>query len=377
MSKDWSPRSRYFVLIMLIIFFAFSAWNIRPLFQPLIIAGLFAYVLNPVVDFLEEKARMRHKVAVNLVYFLALAFILAIPATVVPILVGEVQGILSDLTGLPAYIQTLFAEPLVFGGYSLSLSEFTPDLTEPLTRLVEWVPENTIKLIEATSRNIAWLLVIIITAYHFLNDWDDLRDWLFRLPPEPFQEDVRRLYTQIANIWSIYLRGQLVLIAILAVVYALAWSTIGLPGAFLLGALAGLLNIIPELGPFIAATLAVAVALVEGSSYLNISNIWFAVLTLGVYLVLNYAKNIWLLPKMFGRSLKLHDGVIFVAIIAAVIIQGILGVLIVVPLLASMMVIGKYLRRRIFGLQPFPEDDEILERAPEMPESAEEEAPAT
>lgn len=377
MNKNWSPRARYLVLIMLIIFFIFAAWYIRPLFQPLIIAGLFAYVLNPVVDFLEEKTRMRHKVAVNLVYFLALAFILAIPATVVPILVGEVQGILSDLTGLPAYIQTLLAEPLVVGGFILSLSEFAPDLTEPLTRLVEWVPENTIKLIESTSRNIAWFLVIIITAYHFLNDWDELRDWIFRLPPEPFQEDIRRLYTQIANIWSIYLRGQIVLIVILAVVYALAWSAIGLPGAFLLGALAGLLNIIPELGPFIAAALAVAVALVEGSSYLAISNTWFAVLALGVYLVLNYAKNIWLLPKMFGRSLKLHDGVIFVAIIAAIIIQGILGVLIVVPLLASLIVVGKYLRCRIFGLPPFPEDDEMLGNAPDTPELAEEAALAT
>ena len=357
MSNNWSPRARYFMLIILIILFVLVAWYIRPLFQPLVIAALFAYVLSPVVDFLEEKARMRHKVAVNLVYFLALASIIAIPATIVPILVGEVQGILSDLTGLPSYIENLFSQPLVIGGFTLSLSEFTPDLIEPLTRLIEWVPENTIKLIEATSRNVAWILVIIITTYHFINDWDKLRDWLFRLAPKAYQEDMRRLYTEIANIWSIYLRGQIVLMVILGVIYALAWSVIGLPGAFLLGALAGLLNIIPELGPFIAAVLALSVALVEGSTYLEISNMWFALLTLGVYVILNYGKNIWLLPKMFGRSLKLHDGIIFVAIITAVVINGILGVLIVVPLLASVMVVGKYLRRRIFGLPPFPEDD--------------------
>ncbi len=207
-------------------------------------------------------------------------------------------------------------------------------------------------------------MVIIITAYHLINDWDKLRDWLFRLAPKAYQEDMRRLYTEITNIWSIYLRGQIVLMVILGVVYALAWSVIGLPGAFLLGALAGLLNIIPELGPFIAAVLALSVALVEGSTYLEISNMWFAFLTLGVYVILNYGKNIWLLPKMFGRSLKLHDGIIFIAIITAVVINGILGVLIVVPLLASVMVVGKYLRRRIFGLPPFPEDDPEEELVP-------------
>ena len=60
------------------------------------------------------------------------------------------------------------------------------------------------------------------------------------------------------------------------------------------------------------------------------------------------------LYEMFGKSLALHDGVIFVAIISAVVINGIIGVLIVVPLLASLMVVGKYLRRRVLGLPPFP-----------------------
>jgi len=355
MKDKWSPRARYFTLTVIVVLMALAIWYIRPLFQPLIIAALFAYVLNPIVDFLERKARMKHKVAVNLTYFLALAAIIAIPATIVPILVGEIQGLVTDLTDLPAYVQNLLEQQLVIGDYTLSLRAFAPDLTEPLSKLVEWVPENTIKLIEATSRNVAWLLVIIITSYHFINDWDAFREWIFHLPPESMQEDVRRLYDQIANIWNIYLRGQIALIAILGVAYALAWGAIGLPGALLLGSLAGILNIIPELGPFIASSLAFAVALMEGSTYLPISNFWFAMLVLGVFTVLNYGKNIWLLPKMFGRSLKLHDGVIFVAIISAVVIQGILGVIIVVPLLASLMVVGKYLRRRVLGLPPFPE----------------------
>ena len=361
MSKNWSPRARYLVLIGLIVFFALAAWYIRPLFQPLIIAALFAYVLHPVVIFLEEKTGMKHKLAVNLVYFLTLAALFAIPATVLPLLVREVQELVSDLTDLPAYVENLFDQTLIIGSFSLSLREFTPNLVEPLTRLVEWIPENTIKLLEATSRNIAWFLVIIITAYHFINDSDEFREWVFRVPPAFLQEDLRRLYEKITNIWSIYLRGQIALIAILGVVYALAWMAVGLPGAFLLGALAGVLNLIPELGPFVAALLAFAVALVEGSSYLPLSNFWFAVLVLGVYIVLNYAKNIWLLPKMFGRSLELHNGVIFVAIIAAVVIDGILGVLVIVPLLASAMVVGKYLRRRIFGLPPFKEEGGVDE----------------
>ena len=355
MKSDWSPRARYFVLILLIIFFALGLWYIRPLFTPLIIAALFAYVLHPVVDFLEKKVHLKHKVAVNITYFFTLTAIISIPATVVPILVGQVQVLTSDLSDLPTFVQNLLEQSVEIGGFTLSLNLFALDLAEPLSRLVEWVPENTIKLIEATSRNVAWLLVIIISAYHFINDWDEFREWIFRVPPKNLQDDARRLYDQIANIWSIYLRGQIALMAILGVIYALAWSAIGLPGALLLGALAGLLNIIPELGPFITASLAFAIALMEGSTFLEMSNFWFAMLVLGVFMIVNYGKNIWLMPKMFGKSLELHDGVIFVAIISAVVINGILGVLIVVPLLASLMVVGKYLRRRVLGLPPFPD----------------------
>ena len=357
MDNQWSPRARYFVLILLIVFLLATAWYIRPLFTPLLIAALFAYVLNPVVDFLEEKARLKHKLAVNLTYFLTLAVIVSVPATVVPIAVREVQELTTDLSDLPNFVQGLLEETIVIGGLTLSLSSLGIELAEPLSKIIEWVPENTIKLIEATSRQVAWLLVIIITSYHFINDWDEIREWLFRIPPKNLQSDVHRLYDKIADIWNIYLRGQIALIAILSVVYALAWSVVGLPGALLLGILAGFLNIIPELGPFIAASLGFVVALMDGSTFLDISNFWFALLVVGIFVIINYGKNIWLMPRIFGKSLDLHDGVIFVAIITAVVINGMLGVLIVIPLLASAMVVIKYLRKRVLGLPPFPELD--------------------
>ena len=82
----------------------------------------------------------------------------------------------------------------------------------------------------------------------------------------------------------------------------------------------------------------------------------FALLTGGVYVLLNNFKTIYLQPRILGKSVLLHEGVVFVAIIAAIVLQGVLGVLIVVPLLASALVVGRYLRRRLLGLSPFPED---------------------
>ncbi len=83
---------------------------------------------------------------------------------------------------------------------------------------------------------------------------------------------------------------------IVAVTFLLLWSIIGLPGALILGILAGLFSIIPDVGPFLAALLAVIVALLEGSTWLPWDNVWFAWLVAGLYVVLSNVKNIWLRP---------------------------------------------------------------------------------
>ena len=127
-----------------------------------------------------------------------------------------------------------------------------------------------------------------------------------------------------------------------------------------MGILAGFLNLVPEVGPGFTAIIAVLIALLEGSNFLPISNGWFALLTGGVYLVLNNFKSIYLQPRILGHSVFMHEGVVFVAIIAAIILQGILGVLVVVPVLASAMIIGRYIRQKLLGLPPF-EDMEWVE----------------
>jgi len=93
----------------------------------------------------------------------------------------------------------------------------------------------------------------------------------------------------------------------------------------------------------------------NGSNFINLPNHWFAALVIGIYLVLINFKNIWLRPHIMGRSVHMHEGVVFVAIIAAVVFQGVLGALIIVPVLASAAVVLRYMRRRVLGLPPFPE----------------------
>ena len=367
MIPGWSTAARYYVLTVVLILLGLLAWITREMFSPLVIAGLIAYVLNPIAHFLSERTHLGHRFAVNLVYFVSLGLLIAVPGVLVPVLSSDVETLSEDLLGVVYQVQTFLAQPLVVGGFVINLQSFLPQSELSASQFMEMIPENALEIIEATSKNAAWFLVIVVTVYYLLMDWDRLRDSFIGLAPEVYQPEIREVYQEIKNVWSAYIRGQLALMFIVGVIFTLVWLLIGLPGAWILGLLTGLFSLVPEIGPLVAGGLAALVALREGSTLLSISNGWFALLVVGLYFLLINFKNIWLRPRVMGRSVNLNEGLVFFAIIAAVIFNGVLGALIIVPVLASAIVVGRYLRARILGLDPFPPEQVPLVSETEIP----------
>lgn len=372
MKNRWPPATRYFVTALILIVLVFVGWQARELFKPLITAGLIAYILYPLVELSRRRFKLSQAVASRLVFFFGLALIVALPVSLLPMLTREVNEVIGDLFRIIDDVEALLAKPIAVAGLQFHFNDLIPALRDSLSAVVQFLPENAFKVIETTSRGMLWSLVIVVSVYYFMTDWDRLRDWLIGLAPSDYQHDIWRLYRKIKTVWMNYLRGQLTLMIIVAVVFSVIWSAIGLPGALLLGILAGLFSLIPDVGPFAATALALAVALLEGSNFawMPQNHLVFALIVAGLYVVLINVKNIWLRPLIYGRSVHMHEGVIFVAIIAAVIFTGIIGAFIIVPVLASLGVIGRYLHARLMGLPAFEDEEPVASPADPPPGAA-------
>ena len=196
-------------------------------------------------------------------------------------------------------MQDILSKPVQFLEWRIDLAYLVPDPVQWLAESAQGITENAFHLIEVITENLLWLLVIFVAMYYLLRDWIRLRDRLLDLPPEAYRADVRRIYFEIKQVWRGYLRGNLALMIIVGVVFTIAWMVLGVPGALILGIIAGILTIIPDIGPAIAAGLAVIVALFEGSTYLPLSKLGFAVLVAGVYFGLINIKIIWLRATYF------------------------------------------------------------------------------
>jgi predicted PurR-regulated permease PerM len=340
---------------MCLVLVAILAYEMRPLIAPLILAGLLAYTLNLAVRFLNRQTPLSRKWAVNLVYFVLVAIIIATPSTLVPIVVSQWQTLSAQLQAAGQQIQEFIESPLVIAGREFPLDQLFTDLTTMTTDFGSAF-EGALAVVETTSLNLLRLVIIIVVGYYLLMDWHGLKRWLLGLLPEVERDDASRLVSEIDGVWRAYMQGTLALMLIMAIVFIVVGFAIGLPGAVAVGIITGILSMIPEIGPWIAGAIAVLIAYFAGSNHLPISNVWFAVIVAGIYLVMTQVKSIWLRPQVMRRFMHMNTGLVFLAIIAAALLQGILAALIVLPILATIGLTGRYVRARLLNLDPWPED---------------------
>jgi predicted PurR-regulated permease PerM len=353
MNQGWSRATRYLVLIIVLMGLAWLLFTIRALIGPLVMAALLAYILNPAVTLITTRTRLRHRLSVSLVYLLFLTMLMALLVIFVPVVINQARRLSLELQSIRVQLEDTLASPVTFLDFDLPLDGLLVELRGISSPLLK--PERVFKVLKATTTNLAWVLVILVVPYYLLQDWERLKEWLIRLTPEAYQSDVRRLHEEIKSVWQAYLRGQLLLMLVVGILIGLSSAAVGLPGAVALGLLAGALDLIPSLGPTAAMVVAAIIAWFEGSAYLPLSNAWFTIVVVALYNLVQLVENIWLQPRIMERSLRLHRGLVFVAVVSALTLAGALVALIIVPLIGSAVVVGRYIRCRVMGSEPWPE----------------------
>lgn len=364
--EQWSIPVRYLVFGIVFILLAMGLWYIRSILEPLIIAAFIAYLIHPAVNFLIRRTRLSRPAAVNLVYSITLAVLFGTPSTLTSIFFDEFKQVITDVLNVFDQLIVWLVKPHVIPGIPIDFGQLANRLTQFRSTFLSSLPDQALQLLGKTSLGALWLLVILAAVYYFLAEWPRLRNGFIDSFPDAYQPALNELYKRIRSVWMNYLRGQLLLMAIVGVTFTIAWTVIGIPGALVLGVVAGFMTLIPDVGPFLAAVLAAGVALLEGSnwSWMPASNFIVMLIVVATYLFLITIKNFWLRPFIMGRSVHMHEALVLISIILATILWGILGALLIVPVLASLGVIFDYLRRCILGMPPFPPTEPFVLETP-------------
>ncbi len=366
----WDRGTKRTVGLIVLLFLALVVYQFRTLLRPLVIAFLLAFILNPIVDFLDRRVGMHRSLATGLLFLvlcLALLGTLAAPVTAVPSVTRTILSLQLDLKQIISDIGAFFARPIEIAGFEFDLSDVYRELSASLRRLVETIAQGTLDLVLGIASGAFWVIFVLVVAFYLVRDAHRISEQVEQLAPPRYRQDVSRLRMEIAQVWNAFLRGQLVLGTAMAVATAVVDTAIGLPYAWALGLFAGIMELVPNIGPYIAAVPAVLLALIRGSMFIPLRNFWFAVLVAAIYLVLQLIENNFFVPRILGRNLNVHPLAVMIGILAGGQLAGILGILLAAPTLATFKVVGAYLLNRLYDRDPFPPSREDQEETPAEP----------
>jgi predicted PurR-regulated permease PerM len=389
MNTTWSKPTKYIAGVGLVLLGIFVLYLSRSVIPLLIIAALIAVIVRPVIEWLYREFCLPRGVAIAVTYLILVILIPLAVVLIVPMIASALQYVVSldyeiilqrgttwvrdVLTGLqvvqlpvPAldvYVDQT-ADKLLAALQSATPTEVpaTPPVTTILPSLGAALTTTfgaAASLIGGVFTSVLLFIFIFLASIYISSNAHTYPDAFLSLMPDAYKMEMAMLLARIIRLWNAFFRGQITLMLVIGVISWLGLSVLGVPGALSLGIIAGLLELIPNLGPIIATIPAVIVALLQGSTYLPVSPLILTLLVILFYMLLQQLENSVIVPRVLGDAVDLPPLVVMTGVLVGGTVAGILGALLATPVIGTAREILRYIYRKMLGEDPFPPEAEL------------------
>jgi predicted PurR-regulated permease PerM len=212
-------------------------------------------------------------------------------------------------------------------------------------------------LASGTASTVGWGFFVILVSYFLLADMSRIPNPLTSIEIPGYDADIRRLARELELIWDAFFRGQVILFTLALLIFSLVLSALGTRYFMALALLAGLARFIPYLGAPITWAVTALVVYFQAGNYLGLAPWQYTLLVIGVVIVIDNIFDSLVSPLFLGQRLGVHPAAILVVAIIAANLLGLIGVVLAAPVLASLMLVGRYIFRKMLDLDPWPEPE--------------------
>lgn len=333
--------ARYLVYLGVGIAALWLFYLVRSALLPFILAAAFAYLLNPFVSFLTHKVKLPRNLSIIIIYLILIGTLSTAVLVIGRNLATESEQFAREtrifLREANSTIATLpdWLQPIATDG----LESARTSLLYPQRRVMAFIPG-------AVNRTIS-VLVFLVASFYFLRDGHYFLRSLLNLLPGRIAKELEEILEKINGVLGNYLRGQLLLVAIMSTLTYIGLTIIGVRYALILSIFTGFAEIVPYVGPVVAAIVAMGVAFTDQVSRFNLVPVLDLVAVGSLYLVLRQLEDLFIIPQVMGRLTKLHPLVILAAVLAGGQLFGLLGYLAAVPVVASLKVIADHIKKAL------------------------------
>lgn len=310
---------------------------------PFILAGIFSFALNPVVSFLSKYVRLPRTVSILLVYSALTAVIVWFLVLVTSRLISEIR-LITVGSSIDATAQKIVNDLPTWdiAGQQVSLQILANQSLANLLVFTSNLESRALGIFQGVLREGVYFLVFLVSAFYLLKDGKKFKSGIESMIPEQYRGDFLVVWSKVQVVLGNYLRGQLLLMLIIGLLSYLLFETLGIRYSLILAIIAGLLEVVPIIGPIGTAIIAAAVAFFTGDNRYGLDPTTLTLAVVAGSFVIQQLENYVIVPNLYARLTALHPILVLFVVIIGGAVFGPIGFILAVPTTASIKAIAEY-----------------------------------
>ena len=332
---------------------ALTGWVIyllAPILTPFVAGALLAYISDPLADRLQrlKLPRTAAVVAVFLITFLSIGLLVLL---VLPLIRSQVIALLEALPGIITQVEQVWLPRVtdlmgIEQGEDVGFAAFIARYSDMAGSWGSTVLMSISRSGGALAAAVISLFLIPIITFYMLRDWDIIVARLGALVPSDERETVFRLARETDEVLGAFLRGQILVMLGLAVIYSAGLALVGLKFALAIGVVAGLVSFVPYLGFVFGIALAGVTVMLEPDPLLRLGGV------VATFSIAQFIEGSILTPKLVGDRIGLHPVMVIFAVAAGGQLFGFFGILLALPAAAVLSVLIRFAYQRYLSEHP-------------------------
>lgn len=365
-SPKWNWTTKLVIGLVLAAIGFFILLRFQNILGPVLLAFIISYLIYPLANFLHKKLKFNWRLAVTIIYALIALIIIGLLTWGGFALFGQVQNLIAfiqdNIDKLPNLIKNLATQSIMIGRIELSLS-FLDD-GDLLSQIISWIEPvlgragNLVgKLFSSGANLIFWTVLMLLISYFILAETEGVSRNLIKVNIPGYEEDLRRIGNELSKIWNAFIRGEMIVISIAALVFTVIFGALGIQYFFGLALIAAFGRLIPYLGAWIAWMSYGLVALFQANNPFGLTPFWYMVMVVVIALIIDNILDNILVPKVMSNALRVHPAAVLLGTLIGAQLLGVIGVILAAPVLASLQLIFRYLLRKLTDSDPWYDID--------------------
>ncbi len=361
-SPKWGSSTKMIVGLSIVAILAALLVKFRNLIGPLILAFMLSYILYPITAWLSKVIKIPWRTAVTLIYLILFIILVSLFTLSGLAVVQQFQSLIAfiqnNVKNLPDIVAQLSQRSYDLGPFHFSLANYdlatlTNQLLSALQPLLGKAGSLISSIATSAAVTIGWSLFVLVISYFLLADAGRVSGELVHIEVPGYQADLQRLSKELRNIWNAFLRGQLLIIGLVILVYSVLMAVLGVRFAIGIAVLAGFARLIPYIGPAVLWVTTILVTYFQGWNYFGLSPLQYALLVVALAFITDQIFDNIIAPRFMGQALGVHPAAVLIAAVIAANLIGLIGLILAAPTVATLKLFSSYVTRKMFDLDPW------------------------